>query len=119
MTTIGFGDLYPTTFIAKMFTTTICFLGVAFWCLPAGIIGSVRFSFVIVFKLICSMAYLRVLRSKFKRRNVMMQLIVSFPLLQQSYVIGGAYDVLIMAIVLFQHGKSTLLFNVVYVQVPQ
>jgi len=49
----------------------------------------------------------------------MMQLIVSFPLLQQSYVIGGAYDVLIMAIVLFQRGKSTLLFNVVYVQVPQ
>jgi hypothetical protein len=42
MTTIGFGDLYPTTFIAKMVTTTICYLGVAFWCLPAGIIGSVR-----------------------------------------------------------------------------
>ena len=41
MTTIGFGDLYPTTYIAKMITTTICFLGVAFWCLPAGIIGSV------------------------------------------------------------------------------
>ena len=42
MTTIGFGDIYPTTFIAKMITTTICYLGVAFWCLPAGIIGSVR-----------------------------------------------------------------------------
>ncbi len=41
MTTIGFGDLYPTTYIAKMITTTICLLGVAFWCLPAGIIGSV------------------------------------------------------------------------------
>ncbi|CAF0832107.1 unnamed protein product [Adineta steineri] len=40
MTTIGFGDLYPSTFIAKMITTTICYLGVAFWCLPAGIIGS-------------------------------------------------------------------------------
>lgn len=40
MTTIGFGDLYPTTYVAKMITTTICFLGVAFWCLPAGIIGS-------------------------------------------------------------------------------
>ncbi|CAF0862117.1 unnamed protein product [Adineta ricciae] len=40
MTTIGFGDIYPTTFIAKMITTTICYLGVAFWCLPAGIIGS-------------------------------------------------------------------------------
>ncbi|CAF0830677.1 unnamed protein product [Adineta ricciae] len=40
MTTIGFGDLYPTTYVAKMFTTTICFLGVAFWCLPTGIIGS-------------------------------------------------------------------------------
>ncbi|CAF0755796.1 unnamed protein product [Rotaria sordida] len=40
MTTIGFGDLYPTTYIAKMITTTICFLGVAFWCLPTGIIGS-------------------------------------------------------------------------------
>jgi hypothetical protein len=42
MTTIGFGDLYPTTYAAKIITTTICFLGVAFWCLPAGIIGSVR-----------------------------------------------------------------------------
>jgi hypothetical protein len=42
MTTIGFGDLYPTTFMAKMITTTICYLGVAFWCLPSGIIGSVR-----------------------------------------------------------------------------
>ncbi|CAF3484628.1 unnamed protein product [Rotaria sp. Silwood1] len=40
MTTIGFGDLYPTTYVAKMITTTICFLGVAFWCLPVGIIGS-------------------------------------------------------------------------------
>ncbi|CAF1442871.1 unnamed protein product [Rotaria magnacalcarata] len=40
MTTIGFGDLFPTTYIAKMITTTICFLGVAFWCLPAVIIGS-------------------------------------------------------------------------------
>ncbi|CAF2172618.1 unnamed protein product [Rotaria magnacalcarata] len=40
MTTIGFGDLYPKTFIAKMVTTTVCYLGVAFWCLPAGIIGS-------------------------------------------------------------------------------
>jgi hypothetical protein len=42
MTTIGFGDLYPTTFIAKIITTTITYLGVAFWCLPSGIIGSVR-----------------------------------------------------------------------------
>jgi len=42
MTTIGFGDLYPTTFMAKIITTTICYLGVAFWCLPSGIIGSVR-----------------------------------------------------------------------------
>ncbi|CAF2479641.1 unnamed protein product [Rotaria sp. Silwood2] len=40
MTTIGFGDLYPTTYVAKMITTTICLLGVAFWCLPTGIIGS-------------------------------------------------------------------------------
>ncbi|CAF4693797.1 unnamed protein product [Rotaria socialis] len=40
MTTIGFGDLFPTTYIAKMITTTICFLGIAFWCLPAVIIGS-------------------------------------------------------------------------------
>ncbi|CAF1135193.1 unnamed protein product [Adineta steineri] len=40
MTTIGFGDMYPTTYIAKMIATTICLLGVAFWCLPAGIIGS-------------------------------------------------------------------------------
>jgi hypothetical protein len=48
MTTIGFGDLYPTTFIAKIITTTICYLGVAFWCLPSGIIGSVR-DFCIVF----------------------------------------------------------------------
>ncbi|CAF4614336.1 unnamed protein product, partial [Rotaria magnacalcarata] len=30
MTTIGFGDLYPKTFIAKMVTTTVCYLGVAF-----------------------------------------------------------------------------------------
>ncbi|CAF5095543.1 unnamed protein product, partial [Rotaria socialis] len=29
-----------TTYIAKMITTTICFLGIAFWCLPAVIIGS-------------------------------------------------------------------------------
>lgn len=42
MTTIGFGDLYPTTFIAKMVTTTIIYLGAAFWCLPGGIIGSVN-----------------------------------------------------------------------------
>jgi hypothetical protein len=41
MTTIGFGDLYPITYVGKMITTTICYLGVAFWCLPAGIIGSV------------------------------------------------------------------------------
>ena len=41
MTTIGFGDLYPTTYIAKIITTTICYVGVAFWCLPTGIIGSV------------------------------------------------------------------------------
>ena len=47
MTTIGFGDIYPKTFIAKMITTTITYLGVAFWCLPSGIIGSVRdFHFV-------------------------------------------------------------------------
>jgi hypothetical protein len=50
MTTIGFGDLYPTTFIAKIVTTTICYLGVAFWCLPAGIIGSVR-DFLVIFSL--------------------------------------------------------------------
>ena len=51
MTTIGFGDLYPTTYIAKIITTTICYLGVAFWCLPTGIIGSVcnRFSFILIF----------------------------------------------------------------------
>ncbi|UJR10113.1 hypothetical protein I4U23_014335 [Adineta vaga] len=40
MTTIGFGDLCPKTYIGKMITATICYLGVAFWCLPAGIIGS-------------------------------------------------------------------------------
>lgn len=45
MTTIGFGDLYPTTYIGKIVTTTICYLGVAFWCLPSGIIGSVWFFF--------------------------------------------------------------------------
>jgi hypothetical protein len=51
MTTIGFGDLYPTTYIGKIITTTICYLGVAFWCLPTGIIGSVctRFSFILIF----------------------------------------------------------------------
>jgi hypothetical protein len=48
MTTIGFGDLYPTTYVAKMITTTICFLGVAFWCLPAGIIGSVCTQFLFI-----------------------------------------------------------------------
>ena len=42
MTTIGFGDLSPTTFLGKTITTTITYLGVAFWCLPSGIIGSVR-----------------------------------------------------------------------------
>ncbi|CAF4308819.1 unnamed protein product [Rotaria sp. Silwood2] len=41
MTTIGFGDISPKTFIGKIVTTTICYLGVAFWCLPVGIIGSV------------------------------------------------------------------------------
>ncbi|CAF1232410.1 unnamed protein product [Rotaria sp. Silwood1] len=40
MTTIGFGDISPKTFIGKIVTTTICYLGVAFWCLPVGIIGS-------------------------------------------------------------------------------
>jgi len=62
MTTIGFGDLYPTTFIAKIVTTTICYLGVAFWCLPAGIIGSVRDFLIIFFSLfILSFLTLRVL----------------------------------------------------------
>lgn len=49
MTTIGFGDIYPSTYIAKMVATTIMYLGVAFWCLPSGIIGSVS-SLQFVFK---------------------------------------------------------------------
>ncbi|CAF1002175.1 unnamed protein product [Rotaria sordida] len=40
MTTIGFGDIFPKTYIGKIVTTTICYVGVAFWCLPVGIIGS-------------------------------------------------------------------------------
>jgi hypothetical protein len=42
MTTIGFGDLYPRTFVAKAITTTILVFGVAFWCVPACVIARVR-----------------------------------------------------------------------------
>jgi hypothetical protein len=57
MTTIGFGDLSPTTFTGKIITTTICYLGVAFWCLPSGIIGSVCNNYVFFFSSIISFLY--------------------------------------------------------------
>ncbi|CAF3519809.1 unnamed protein product [Rotaria sordida] len=40
MTTIGYGDKYPRTYIGKMITSCLCICGVAFWTLPSGIIGS-------------------------------------------------------------------------------
>lgn len=61
--------------------------------------------------------FIRVSRSKFKRKNVTKHLIVSFLPLQVSSVVGGVIDVLIKAIVISQHGKYTLLFNVVYIRV--
>jgi hypothetical protein len=40
MTTIGYGDRSPRTFYGKIVATTLCIIGVAFWTLPGGIIGS-------------------------------------------------------------------------------
>ena len=40
MTTIGYGDISPKTFYGKIIATALCVLGVAFWTLPGGIIGS-------------------------------------------------------------------------------
>ncbi|CAF2491460.1 unnamed protein product [Rotaria sp. Silwood2] len=40
MTTIGYGDKYPRTYIGKIITSCLCICGVAFWTLPSGIIGS-------------------------------------------------------------------------------
>lgn len=40
MTTIGYGDRSPRTFYGKIIATTLCIVGVAFWTLPGGIIGS-------------------------------------------------------------------------------
>jgi potassium voltage-gated channel KQT-like subfamily member 1 len=40
MTTIGYGDRSPRTFCGKIVATSLCIVGVAFWTLPGGIIGS-------------------------------------------------------------------------------
>ncbi|CAF0808994.1 unnamed protein product [Brachionus calyciflorus] len=40
MATIGYGDRSPRTFGGKIVSTTLCIVGVAFWTLPGGIIGS-------------------------------------------------------------------------------
>lgn len=40
MTTIGYGDRSPQTFHGKMISNTLCVVGIAFWTLPGGIIGS-------------------------------------------------------------------------------
>ena len=43
-TTTGFGDMYPVTTGGRFLTVALAFLGVAFFTLPAGILGSSFFS---------------------------------------------------------------------------
>lgn len=40
LTTIGYGDVFPVTFLGKLLTALIAFLGVGLFALPAGILAS-------------------------------------------------------------------------------
>jgi voltage-gated potassium channel len=40
MTTVGYGDVFPVTTIGKVFGSLVAFLGIGFFALPAGILGS-------------------------------------------------------------------------------
>jgi voltage-gated potassium channel len=40
LTTVGYGDIYPVTFIGKFFGSIIALLGIGMFALPAGILGS-------------------------------------------------------------------------------
>ncbi len=40
LTTVGYGDVYPTTHVGKLLSAAVAFLGIGIFALPAGIIGS-------------------------------------------------------------------------------
>ena len=40
LTTVGYGDVYPVTISGKILGSIVAFLGVGFFALPAGIVGS-------------------------------------------------------------------------------
>ena len=40
LTTVGYGDVWPTTPIGKMLGSLIAFLGIGLFALPTGILGS-------------------------------------------------------------------------------
>ena len=40
LTTVGYGDVYPSTPLGKFFGAIIALLGIGFFALPAGILGS-------------------------------------------------------------------------------
>lgn len=40
LTTVGYGDIYPVTFIGKALGAVIAVLGIGMFALPAGLLGS-------------------------------------------------------------------------------
>jgi len=40
LTTVGYGDVYPVTALGKILAIIVSILGIAFFALPAGILGS-------------------------------------------------------------------------------
>ncbi|MHA1281260.1 MAG: potassium channel family protein [Promethearchaeota archaeon] len=70
-TTTGFGDIYPVTTQGRFMTVAFSFLGVAFFTLPAGILGSSFFSSMKEYRMhkICPKCGYIISRPKLRRKE--------------------------------------------------